>query len=190
MGYKKPENLPAGYMGIREYAREKGIKHTSVLNAIETGKIKTVIFEGKKWINQPEADKDWLANYKFQGNSNPILLHTLSNGGKDVDADKVNQLAQAVRAAKDQKDLYAGLQAKLDYEIKAKLYVSREEVNRELHTVAKTLREHLLRVPDRVIDDIRAASDRATAFNLLYDSISRVLEAIADGEIERITEKI
>ena len=175
---------------MREYAESLGIAHTSVYNAIKTGKISKVEWGGKEWINKPEADANWYAKYKIQGDSNPILLQTLAKGAGAPDGERKLDKMAALELASQQEQLYKSLLLKQKYEKEARTLVPREEVNNQLRAVATALRDQLLRIPDRILDELRATTDRTKAFNLLYDEIEKVLVAVSEGELDRIIEKL
>jgi hypothetical protein len=69
-------------MGVREYARHRGVSHVAVIKAVRTGRIVTND-DGK--IESAQADRDWVANTDFsrrsvgddfEDNRQPALLES------------------------------------------------------------------------------------------------------------------
>lgn len=160
-----------------EYARMKGVSHTAVKHAIQTGRLtKSVIYlqNGTKRIDPKIADKEWVentdprhwrANYSTKGGSKATAVD------KDGAADN-GTLANAKKALA----VYKAKLAELEYKEKEGSLVDKKMVYDTLFKWGKELREKLLAIPDRVTDGMISAKTRNEAFTLLYDELAETLE--------------
>ncbi len=64
-------------MGYREYARHRQVTLRAVQKAIEAGRIKVVVVDGKSKIDSEQADRDWVTN------TDPAKQSLLYSAGPD-----------------------------------------------------------------------------------------------------------
>ena len=70
--------------------------------------------------------------------------------------------------------------AELEVEERERALVSREIVNKQLFELARALRDALLAIPDRIVDEIIATADnRHKVHSIMYDAIADVLTRLA-----------
>ncbi|MFM7012790.1 MAG: hypothetical protein ACKO0Z_26270 [Betaproteobacteria bacterium] len=192
--------LPDGYLSVRQYAKEKGVDHKAVSNAIKTGKIKkgtgyVTHTDGRRYIVRTIADKEWAENYQYTGNGSPMLLQTLpiSNAGVVEDEDDGDTggdddaYKDALKKARTTKSILDAKLTQLEYETKSGAVVSKAQAERQLFEMGKRIRESILRVPDREIDTILAAGTRNQARELLYDALEAALLELSDIERQKVS---
>ncbi len=80
-----------------------------------------------------------------------------------------------VTEANKQKLIYQAKRERVKYEQEIGKLVDKEQVYKELFKRGQEIREALLAVPDRVIDQLRAAKSRAKAHKILTDAIHEEL---------------
>jgi hypothetical protein len=180
----------AELISIREYARRRGCSDTSVHKAIREGKIvngRVVDKDGKPKINPAIADVEW------QSNHNPAYERKTKRGTQVFNADagdlapqQTGSDGQAVRneqtlaAAKRAQAVYKAKLSELEFKKKAGQLVNKDEVYKALFAAGQELRQSIMAIPDRTIDNILAARSRNEAHNLLTNALADALEALVD----------
>lgn len=183
---KEAVELP---ISITEFGRRKGVSHTAVANAIASGRlVKSVVVlkNGRRGVMPTLADKEWVENtdtthwrsrYSVNGGSN----------AEEVDPEQTKASSSAgLNAAKKAKAIYDAKLAELEYKKKSGVLVEKKKVYESLFDFGKELRNELLALPDRVIDDILAAPSRNESLTVLYDGLAKVLEQLTKLEHREI----
>ena len=150
-------------LSFRAYARHRGISHTAVEKAVKQGRIQ-VDANGK--IDAEQADRDW------DHNTSQVNAPTTS---RPLEATGGASYAQS-RAVRE---LYLAKIAKIEFEQKAAKLVSRDEVTVVAFTKARTIRDNLLNIPDRLAAMLAAERDPARVHELLSDEIRKVLNELS-----------
>lgn len=90
-------------------------------------------------------------------------------------------------AARKAQEVYKAKIAELDYKKRIGDLVAKDEVYKSLFAFGQELRTQFQAIPDRVVDNMLAASSRNEAHIILYEAITKVLENLADIESRKIT---
>lgn len=90
-------------------------------------------------------------------------------------------------AARKAQEVYKAKIAELDYKKRIGDLVAKDEVYKALFAFGQELRTQFQAIPDRVVDNMLAASSRNEAHIILYEAITKVLENLADIESRKIT---
>src|SRR5687768_18016976 len=122
-------------VSIRAYARHRGISHTAVQKAIKQGRIQQA---GDGRVDLEQADRDWGRNTSEVNAPKPTAKASEPSGGPTYSQ------SRAVR------ELYLARLAKIEFEERSCKLVSRDEVTVVAFTKARTVRDNLLNVPDRL----------------------------------------
>lgn len=189
---KKAEEL----ISIREYARRRGCSDTSVHKALQSGKIVAglVIKGGKKFINPAVANVEWSSSHdpaydRTSKSGAPIFDETGSAGlpqGTGSDGHAVRN-EHTLAAAKRAQAVYKAKLQELEYKKKSGELVHKGEVYKALYSAGQELRQSLMAIPDRLIDNILASRSRNEAHNLLTNALADALEALVDIQTRDIT---
>ena len=165
----------------REYARRRGISHTSVQRAVKAGRITTV--NGK--IDPAQADREWRENTDQSKPRNRVTgkprqarvpeepPEPMDFGGTDgshVGRSGGSNYAKA-RAARE---LYQAQLTKLHLDRERGTLVRADEVRVAAFNAARSARDKLMGIPRRVSAVLAAIDD------------AKEVERILDEEIERI----
>ena len=194
------ENDPRqGTITIREYARRRNCSDTAIHKAITSGKITKglVKIDGVKWsrINPDIADQEWVQNFNAIKSQNPKMaakIFEITTKEPDIipipsikepvtvqtpqePPEKDTTLVQAQRA----RAVYEAKMKELEYKRMLGTLVDQAKVYRNLFTFGQEIRSALQALPDRIIDDILAASSRNAAHALLYNATSDILERLS-----------
>lgn len=90
-------------------------------------------------------------------------------------------------AARKAQEVYKAKIAELDYKKRIGDLVAKDEVYKALFAFGQELRTQFQAIPDRVVDNMLAASSRNEAHIILYEAITKVLENLADIDSRPIT---
>jgi hypothetical protein len=177
-------------VSLREYARRRGVSAMAVSKAAKTGRI---TLEGGK-VNVETANRDWPANTNpAQSVVGPAALGAIGdppamqepaeegangtqNGGKNGGASGQYGQARAIREG------YLARIAKIDYETQAGALVAAETVRVAAFNAARTARDSLLSMPDRLAPVLAGESDQFEVHRIMSEEIRRVCNDIANAK--------
>ena len=151
-------------MGLREYARHKGVNLNAVQVAIKTERISTVKKDGKLYIDSEKADIDWEKNTKGQYNKD--------KPGKN-DGPSYN-MARAIR------ETYQAKITKLDYEEKVKKLINAEQVENRVFELTRRTRNKLMVFPSKISHEIANMTESHEIQILIEKEINQALAEITD----------
>ncbi|MGV8823978.1 hypothetical protein [Methylibium petroleiphilum] len=188
------------YMGFREYARHRKCALSAVQKAIDAGRIRTEIVDGKAKINSEQADRDWLLNTDLAkqsllnsaGPTGELPLDDEPEEGADDAAaapgappPEVDQHTIAYRRDRAANESIRVQRAQLELDqLRGKL-VDRDEVARLRFTEFRALRDRLGNVGTRIKDACAAESDPLLVEQLIDGEIAAALTEFADQVLVR-----
>jgi hypothetical protein len=155
---------PMALVSLRQYAKHRGVSHTAVEKAVKQGRIKLTP-EGK--IDVEAADRDWSRNSSPVNAPNRTPRNLPSADGPTSGPSYAQ--SRAVR------ELYLARLAKIEFEERASKLISRDEVTVAAFTKARTVRDSLLNLPDRLAAMLAAEGDPAQVHQILADEIRKAL---------------
>ena len=152
----------AELLGIREYARHRGVSPAAVRKAISTGRIADAVTEvdGNPKINPEAADGLWTLNTQprnQQGGAAPSF-----------------QQARAVR------ETFRAKLARLEFEEKTSTLLNAADVEREAFEIGKQVKTALMALPPRLAELVAAEDDPARCRQLLEEEIRQALETLTE----------
>jgi len=150
-------------VSVRQYAKHRGVSHTAVQKAVKQGRIK--LTDGK--VDVQAADRDWSRNSSPVNAPKPPA-RTVPTGDGPASGPTYAQ-SRAVR------ELYLARLAKIEFEERAAKLVSRDEVTVAAFTTARTVRDNLLNVPDRLAAMLAAEDDPTRVHEILTEEIRKAL---------------
>ena len=173
----------------REYARRRGIRHSAVQRAIETGRISTV--RGK--IDPVQADRQWLANTDQSKPRNLITgdpKHTrlptepsepMDLGGHD-EGHAGNGTGTGYARVRAARELYQAQLVTLDLDEKRGILVRADEVKIGAFNMARKARDQLIALPERITASLAATQDEAEVRRILEEAIEQICQEVASVE--------
>jgi hypothetical protein len=179
---------------MREYARRRGVSAMAVSKAAKAGRITLV--DGQ--VDVAAADRDW------PNNTNPGQLATKqapaaaaddangtqdppSEGDQDTEngaADREKKMSTAAQygAARAVREGFAARRAKIDYEKEIGQLVNVDAVRVAAFKVARTARDSLLTMPDRLAPVLAGESNQFEVHRIMSEEIRRVCDDIANAK--------
>ena len=156
------------FLSVRAYARRRGVSHTAVELAISTGRLERCLHRRAqlKWplIDPEVADREWEAN------THPGQARS---GGAAPVQDDYRKTLVLERVVKTRL-----AQMRLDEE-QGRL-VDIAEVRRTFFDVARTLRNQLLELPERLADELALEHDAGRVRAIMVREIKDILRKLAD----------
>jgi hypothetical protein len=160
-------------MGVKAYARHKGVHQKSVQDAIKRGRI-TRNTEGL--IDSEQADKDWENNRLVA--KVPFTAHRPREAPEPELANSTLNFNQA-RAAKE---VFEARLRKIELEERQGNLIQRKAAELEFHNQARITRDAILNIPPRIAALIAGESDVAAVQDLLEIELRTALEHLSQGK--------
>jgi hypothetical protein len=159
------------FMNITEYAAHRGVSRDVVRNAIDTGRI-TATQDKRRWYIDPEvADTEWTQRTTYRGSDQVEVYNTPA----------VTEQYPTITESRAKTEYYKALLSELEYRVRSNRYVAVEEITRQQAAFARTLRDRILGVPDRVANLLAAEGDAQSIHALLTSELCIALEEVADA---------
>lgn len=169
-------------VGVRAYARQRGVSPEAVSKAIKAGRLaESVTYDakGNPKIDPTVADQEWGAftHPTHGGVRSPKAEKPVED---EISAPKGNAAATFAQS-RAVKEAYLARLAKLEFEEKSGLLVNADAVKNEAFKLARIVRDGILNIPDRLSAELAAESDTFTVHKRLTDELRKALEALAGG---------
>ncbi|MBN9475395.1 MAG: hypothetical protein ABS43_01735 [Bordetella sp. SCN 67-23] len=172
-------------MGIREYARHRGVRHRAVQKAIESGRIRSVDGEdGRPKIDPVQADRDWELNtdetrVAFTANGGRLLDDgaampaddDLDDDVDDVPLSGADDHAKAYRHARAIRERASAELRQIEVEKARGKVIDVEEARRIAYTAFRRLRDSAMSVAPRLKDLCAAESDPLVIETMIENEI-------------------
>jgi len=157
-------------LSLRAYAKHRGVSHAAVQKAIRSGRITT---NADGLIDSDQADAEWSAKTRpRQSRAKPAPVATREPTEAPV-AGLDYFRARAIR------ENYLARLAKIEFEEKTAKLISRDEVQVAAFTKARTVRDNLLNIPDRLAATLAAEADADRVHQILTGEIRKALDELA-----------
>lgn len=195
-------------IGIREAARRIGVSDTAVRKAIAAGRVKVAGHtetSNRPLVAWPDAQNDWNANSDAskrthvgsQGSPRRAKDEPKQDFGPrqpekpstdlqlDAEGGVVIHDGMTLNEAKTAKAIYDARLARMDYEEQQKVLVKAEEVRAKAFRLARSARDELLTMEDRLSPILASETDLTAVRAILREEVRRVCERLAKtaGEI-------
>ena len=164
-------------LSLRAYAKHRGVSLAAVQKAIRSARI-TTTESGS--IDSDRADAEWNAKTR-PGQKRADRPEAVANVAPFVEpsrSDSGNGGLDYFRARAVRENYLARL-AKIEFEEKTAKLISRDEVQVAAFTKARTVRDNLLNIPDRLAATLAAESDSDKVHQMLTEEIRKALDDLA-----------
>lgn len=172
-----------GSITLSEYARRKGVSTEAVSKAVRVGRLsKSVVFDAK---SRPRVMPD-LADQEWHASTNPAqqrvpAVRPPPQPEPEQDTEQPQPAANEPKTATFQqartlREAYMARLAKLEYDEKSGLLVRADAVKNEAFKVARTVRDNMLNIPDRIAAELANETNQFKVHQRLTQEIRRALE--------------
>lgn len=191
-------------MSIAQYAKHRGVSDQAVYRAIRAKRVTVRLDDdGKRYIDSEAADKEWFANTdstQARGDAAKAALEKAASeiisreddtegatgeGSEEVEGEEGQErLAAATEvrlgldSARAKKESYQAELARLKYEEQAGLLVNAEAIREEAFKIARTVRDALLALPDRVSAEFAGELNQFRIHQRLTEEIRKALVSL------------
>jgi hypothetical protein len=186
-------------LSLRKYGEHRaenglhGTSHAAVLRAIKTGLIdKGAKKVGNRWEIDPEiADQEWseLAVSTMQRGdahrggrppkeSGPGPLFGENPQVPSVEDDRPAKAGSGMRKALEVQAIYKARLIQIDYERISGKLVESAAVSAAEFSIARTVRDRVLQIPDRISEEMAALDDATEVRSRLIEHLSEALHEI------------
>jgi hypothetical protein len=161
-------------MNSKDFAAHRGVSPMAVSKWLKSGVLGAVgdAFQKSGRLYLIDSEK---ADLLLEVNKKVTMQQTLPLDGAGKDPAK-KDLRHGYNSARTTDAQYSALLKKLEYEIRTGTYVLGEEVKRGAFNAARSVRDSLLNIPDRVSPILAAESDPVAINGLLAGELHKVLE--------------
>lgn len=186
-------------MGVREYARHRGVSHSAVEKALKSGRIKK---ETDGTINPSMADAAWERNtnpaQQRKPDPVPVPLQVPVKPAtpptappappvrqpfqRPAEAEPVPNAAGApnYQISRAVRETYNAKLTRLDYEERTGKLLNAEDVAKEAFALARRVRDRLLNIPSRMASVLASETDSKSIEALLSQELRIALEELAE----------
>lgn len=156
-----------------EFARRLGVEQSTVTRAIQSGRLRDSLFRqpNGRFLIEPE-----LGATEFQANK--LRGSTQARDRERMEEDGTDNASIAV-FEKERLRYQAGL-ARLKFEEMAATLLDAKRVHRAQFEIARTIRDGIMAVPDRVSAELAGITDAFEINQILTREIRQVLENLKD----------
>ncbi len=155
-------------LSMRAYARHRSVTLAAVQKAVESGRISI----------QPDGGIDpELADCQWEENTRSIPSCIVK--GAQVREDGSSGGASRYAAARAEREHYAALLARAEYEERIGNLVSKDEVETTTFQMFRQFRDRMLLLPDRISAVIAAETSAAVVHEILAGEVRTALEDFA-----------
>jgi hypothetical protein len=169
-------------VSIREYARMRGCSHEAVRKAIDSRRLANCLVQseqGKRKLTLIDSD---LADSEWPKGTQEVMATQFAGGGAPAKAtDRISsddKLSQTYAQSRAVRESYQARLAKLDFEQRSGRLVDADDVKKQAFKAARTVRDSMLNIPDRVAAEIAAETDTFKIHKRLTEEIRKALEGL------------
>lgn len=166
-------------LSLRAYAKHRGVSLAAVQKAIKSGRIATAA-DGS--IDSERADADWSAKTRpgqKRRSPAPAIVAPVVPFVEPPRSDPGGAGGLDYFRARAIRESYLARLAKIEFEEKSAKLVSRDEVQIAAFTKARTVRDSLLNIPDRLAATLAAEADADNVHQMLTVEIRKALNELA-----------
>jgi hypothetical protein len=160
---------------MAELAKLKNVSRMAVSKKVRSGKLDGAVVNhnGKKLVNKEEAFRLW--ELQAPPSRDKSVRTQLKQEINSLPADSIPDFAES----KAKREFYLAELAKLDVEEKKKQLVSVDEIKKSSFAKARSIREALTNLADRLSHQLAGEDDATVIHNLLSTEHREALENLA-----------
>ncbi len=161
-------------ISLAELAMLKNVSRAAVTKKIKSGRLHGAVVnhKGRKMVNKEEAFRLWdMADTRVVTTAKKQLKQKIDS----LPADSIPDFAES----KAKREFYLAELAKLDVEEKKKQLVSVDEIKKSSFAKARSIREALTNLADRLSHQLAGEDDATVIHNLLSTEHREALENLA-----------
>ncbi len=166
-------------VSLSEYARRRGVSHEAVRKAVKVGRLsRSVVFgpTGKARLLPEIADVEWTANTDSAQQRVPAVPPPRPPAPEPEAPARDEPKTATFQQARTLREAYMARLARLEFEEKSGQLVRADSVKNEAFKVARTVRDNMLNIPDRIAAELANETNQFKVHQRLTQEIRRALE--------------
>jgi hypothetical protein len=187
---QEPSAAPPKLLSQRQYARLRGVSQVAVSKAVRSGRIPTI--NGK--IDPVAADRAWIENTDQSKPRNsvtgdpkmrrsdppaPARRSPPANVLDEIEDESSGSVAASYATSRALREKFNAALAQLEYDERSAKVVQADDVRIATFNVARSARNQLLSLPDRLAPILAAIASTREVHNLLTVEVRRVCEELS-----------
>lgn len=164
---------------LTAYAKSKGVSTEAVSKAVRVGRLsKSVVFDakGKPRVVPAIADQEWTANTDSAQQRVPAVAPPRPPAPEPEPQGRDEPKTATFQQARTLREAYMARLAKLEFDEKSGLLVRADAVKNEAFRTARTVRDNMLNIPDRIAAELANETNQFKVHQRLTQEIRRALE--------------
>lgn len=185
------------YITPTAYARLRGVSKTAVQKAIKTGRLKKSIGyspSGLPLVNPALANKEWVSNAVSVNFNHPPAAPAKAKATakkpkpqKEIVSEPPEDAAgggggNSIVASRAVREVYQARLAKMTYEEKTGKLIDASTVRNQAFRLARTVRDSILNVPDRISAELFGMDSVAELHERLTEELRQALESLQNEQ--------
>jgi hypothetical protein len=166
-------------MGVREYARRRDVRHSSVQEAINSGRIASAVrkdAKGNPRIDAEAADKLW------QENTDPAEQRGVHASSEEAAERPVSRSrGPSYAESRAIREAYEARLCKLQFDKAMGDLLPRAEIETSTFRVMRASRDAMLSLPDRLSAEVASMSDERQVHARISKEVEAIQAELADG---------
>lgn len=173
-------------LSLAEYAKHRGVSKAAVTYAVQQGRISTILDPetGHRRIDPAKADREWDKN-----TNGDMRRNGLDRAGRS-EADEPAQQGQSyggngnvpsLTESRSIKEAFLARIAKIEYEERSGRLIPAEKVKLDAFKLARTVRDAILNVPDRIANELASYDEPAKIHERLTQELIQALEELVNS---------
>lgn len=168
-------------LNTRAVAKELDVNISYIQRLAADGVIKNgVIKKGNSYKFNLDITKEELAAHA-QKTNHGVIHRNLLDEAESQPGDEDDPENMTFTDAKKIEQVYKAKLARLKFETESGKLIEKSAVHKELFNIGSGIREAILSVPGRCIDNVLAADTRRGALKIIYDELADALELLTDA---------
>lgn len=171
-----------------DYARHRGVSPAAVTTAIKTGRIRAAVVtrNGKELLDRDKADELWGKNTLQQSPGSggarlaPVSTPTDEQLRSLIEGLPEDQIPD-LNDSRARREHYLAEKARLEALRGREELVPAADVKAEAFALARSVRDGMMRLPDRLAPLLAATLDAREVHRMLTEEIRIALRGLADG---------
>ena len=184
---KRGPGKPKQWMIITEYAKHRGVERNAIYDSIKSGRLEGAWKKSgnnRYLIDFKKADVLWTQNATIAQQTN-VTDNRIDKKFGNVEVDK-NASSNAIynKSRSVEKTFQAKL-AQLEYNQKIGKLLEKDEVNKHFYKIGTDIKNNLLNIPAKVMDELAAETDPYACELILRREINEALESLSNELLKR-----
>lgn len=178
--------MPKKLLGLREFAAHRGVHHSTIQAAVRAGRVTPTMVKGKPKFDPVKHGRalDQFTDPAKQNRKGKSPKPEAGKADPPEETPTADSSAKTYSQSRAVREAYNARLARIEYEVKTGKLISADKVKAEAYRTARTVRDALLNIPDRISAQVAALADVQTAqiHDLISTEIRLAMEELVNAQ--------